>query len=193
MVLQQISDEENANIIVDVITSMHGLHYNLNVYQFIRKSGGWDNWDMVELEKYAATDKRDLHTRERYWVDALQPALNRQIPTRTTTEHYLDNKETIKVKHKQYRVDNKESLKVKQKEYREATKENIKQYRYDNKEAIKLKTKQYYESNKESISAHKKTQLNCIHCGSTTTNHSKSRHEKTNKCIYNQIYNFIHS
>ncbi len=31
-------------------------NYNLNVYKIIRENGGWDAFDMVELEKYNATD-----------------------------------------------------------------------------------------------------------------------------------------
>ena len=58
---------------------------------------------------------------------------------------------------------------------------------------INNKHKQYREINKESIATHKKTQFNCIHCGSITRLDDKSRHEKSDKCIYNQIYNFIHS
>jgi predicted GIY-YIG superfamily endonuclease len=26
--------------------------YNLNIYQFIRDNGGWENWQMVEVERY---------------------------------------------------------------------------------------------------------------------------------------------
>ena len=126
--------------------------HDLKVYQFIRENGGWDAFDMVELERYKATDKRSLHTRERYWIDTLQPVLNSQIPTQTLQDYYVNNKESIKLKNKQYR-----------------------------------------EINKESIATHKKTQFNCIHCGSITRLDDKSRHEKSNKCIYNQIYNFIHS
>jgi hypothetical protein len=25
--------------------------YNLKLYQIIRANGGWDNWDMIEIEK----------------------------------------------------------------------------------------------------------------------------------------------
>ena len=39
--------------------------YNYNIYKFIRANGNWDNWDMVEIEKVNASDKRDLHKKER--------------------------------------------------------------------------------------------------------------------------------
>ena len=137
--------------------------YNSNVYKFIRKNGGWDAWCMIEIEKYTATDKRHLETRERYWIETLCAKLNNNIPTRGPSEGfkvwYEENKEAMLNKRKQVRNENK---------------------------AI---GKSIYQEKK----AHKKTRINCIHCGSTTTYQSKSRHEKTNKCIYNQIYNFIHS
>ena len=46
--------------------------YNLNVYQFIRANGGWESWNMVEIERYNAIDKRNLLTRERYWLENLK-------------------------------------------------------------------------------------------------------------------------
>ena len=42
--------------------------YNLNVYQFIRSNGGFENWSIIEVERYKATDKKDLEKRERYWL-----------------------------------------------------------------------------------------------------------------------------
>jgi hypothetical protein len=34
-------------------------NYNLNVYQFIRNNGGWDNWEMIEIEKYPCNDRNE--------------------------------------------------------------------------------------------------------------------------------------
>ena len=69
--------------------------YNVNVYQFIRSNGGWESWNMVEVERYNAIDKRNLETRERYWIELLKPSLNHNIPTRTNQEYhmqfYIDN------------------------------------------------------------------------------------------------------
>ena len=81
-------------------------HYNLNVYKFIRENGGWDAWDMIEIEKYNATDKRNLETRERHWIELLKPTLNRTIPTRTDQEYRDDNKISKSVKMKLYNQKN---------------------------------------------------------------------------------------
>ena len=60
--------------------------YNRRLYVFIRETGGWLNWSMIEIEKYDATDKRHLETRERYWIEELKSSLNNYIPTRTSKE-----------------------------------------------------------------------------------------------------------
>ncbi len=31
-------------------------HHNLKVYQFIRANGGWDNWDVIEIDKCPCLD-----------------------------------------------------------------------------------------------------------------------------------------
>ena len=38
--------------------------YNYPVYRFIRDNGGWDNWEMIEMEKYPCNDKRELEKKE---------------------------------------------------------------------------------------------------------------------------------
>ena len=88
------------------------------VYQFIRANGGWDNWDMVELERYNATDKRDLHTRERYWIETLGAALNKIIPTRTKQEYNKEYREENKEKMKEYCEKNKVKISTQRKQRR---------------------------------------------------------------------------
>ena len=88
--------------------------YNYNVYQFIRANGGWSSWNMVEVERYNAIDKRNLLTRERYWLETLKATLNSKIPTRTMQEqqkqYRIENKQELSAYHKQYRIDNKQAL-----------------------------------------------------------------------------------
>jgi len=76
------------------------------LYQCIRDNGGFENWDMVEVEKYEATDKQDLHKRERYWIETLKSSLNRVIPTQGRKEHYQVHKERINDISRQYYVTN---------------------------------------------------------------------------------------
>ena len=131
---------------------------NLYVYQFIRENGSWNNWDMVEVEKYNADDKQDLERRERFWLEELKASLNKYIPTRTPKEYREDNKEKIAEKDKKYRENNEEKIKKyrednkeKIKKYYENNKENLKKYREDNKEKIAEKDRKYREKNKEKI------------------------------------------
>tara|TARA_R110000764_G_scaffold22159_1_gene55534 strand:+ start:144 stop:731 length:588 start_codon:yes stop_codon:yes gene_type:complete len=135
----------------------NGEKYNLKVYRFIREHGGFQNWSMIEMERYNAIDEMDLKKRERYYIELLKSSLNSAIPTRTYKEYNDDNKEN----HKRYYQDNKEK---------------IKQYLQDNKETIKLQKRQYQQDNKEKI----KQKFNCG-CGGKYTHTNKTIHEKTSK------------
>lgn len=53
---------------------------HLKIYIYIKANGGFSNWNMVEIEKYKAFDRRDLLRRERYWMDELKPTLNGNVP-----------------------------------------------------------------------------------------------------------------
>jgi len=46
--------------------------YNLKLYQFIRANGGWQNFSMLEIEKYSCIYGNEARTRERYWCERLQ-------------------------------------------------------------------------------------------------------------------------
>jgi hypothetical protein len=123
-------------------------HYNFNVYTFIRANGGWENWNMVQVEAYEAKDTRDLGTRERFHMEQLNSTLNIRVPTRTVREYYEDNKEEIKINQKEYREEHKEEMKKYQKEYHEEHKEYQKDYYINHKEQRKIKGKEYREYNK---------------------------------------------
>jgi predicted GIY-YIG superfamily endonuclease len=74
--------------------------YNYNVYQFIRANGGFENFDMIEIERYNAIDGYDATKRERYYIDELKATLNIGKPTRTPDEWCEANKEIIAEKAK---------------------------------------------------------------------------------------------
>ena len=38
--------------------------YNVNVYRTVRDNGGWDNWAMIEIEKFPCRDKNEAVARE---------------------------------------------------------------------------------------------------------------------------------
>jgi hypothetical protein len=126
-----------------------------NVYNFIRENGNWDNWDMVQIEVYKADSKRDLESRERYWIELLKSTLNKNIPTRTPSEYYQNNKEVIAKNTAEYYQNNKEVIAEKQAEYRQKNKEVMAEkdaeYYQKNKEIILEKKAEFYQNNKEVI------------------------------------------
>ena len=127
--------------------------YNQYVYQFIRANGGFENWNIVLIEKLIdCKDKEHLHKQERYYIESLKAELNKQIPLRTSKERYVENIEKYKEYQKEYRENNKDEINEKQKEYNQDNKEKIveqrKNYYQDNKEKIAVKNKEYREKNK---------------------------------------------
>ena len=114
--------------------------FNLKLYQCIRENGGWNNWVMIQIEAYPCKDVNEARARERYHIELLKPALNCDIPNRTTKEYREDKKEELVIKSKEYREDNAEQIAIKKKEYAE-----------QNKEKISIKKKKYYEEHKDII------------------------------------------
>lgn len=89
--------------------------YDLKVYKFIReKGGGWNNWQMIEVEKYCATDKQDLLKRERFFLELLKATLNSNIPSHSLIEWRDENKDNIKIYKQIYHKENKEKILIKQ-------------------------------------------------------------------------------
>ena len=84
------------------------------VYVFINQNGGWDNFDMIEVEKYNASDHNDALKRERYWLEELNATLNAKIPSRDKEEY-----------RKKWRKDNPEKNKEQIKRDSEKFKEKI--------------------------------------------------------------------
>ena len=95
---------------------------NYKIYETIRSNGGWDNWTMVEVEKYPCIDSNEAGARERYWYEQLGANLNTQVPNRSKSEHskyYTEkNRDKIKEYRKQYKEVNRDLIKEKDKIYR---------------------------------------------------------------------------
>ena len=121
--------------------------YNMFLYKFIREKGGWDNWNIIEVEKYPCENLVQASERERYWMNELNATLNKVKPQQQIYSHYDNQKEYKKA----YREANKEKIKEYNIKYREANKEEAKEYREANKEKIKEYKKAYREANKEKI------------------------------------------
>jgi hypothetical protein len=85
--------------------------YNLQVYKTIRANGGWENWTMIEIEKYPCKDANEARARERYWYEELNAKINKCIPI-------ISDKERQEYK-KKYEVEHAEEIKEYEKKYRE--------------------------------------------------------------------------
>ena len=94
--------------------------YNYYVYQFIRLHGGWNNWNMVQIEEYPCKNKREAEARETYWMKELKSTLN-------SHQSFL-SEEDRKEYHKEYQKEYQKTDKQKQREKTEKRKKYKKQY-----------------------------------------------------------------
>ena len=116
--------------------------HNDKKYQYIRDNGGWDNWNMIEIEKYPeCNDGNEARAREEYRKCHFNAQLN-------TKRAYI----TVEQK-KQYGIEY-------YKEYYEKNKDKYLEYREDNKDNILKQRKQYYETHKDKILENMKTYYN---------------------------------
>ena len=155
--------------------------HNLKIYQIIRENGGWDNWNMVLVEKFPCKDKYEACKREREVLEELDAKLNMVIPYRTQEDlkeykkqYYQEHKEELVEKRKQYREEHKEELNQQSKQYyqehKEQRKEHVKQYYQEHKEQRKEQDKQYREKHKE--------KKQCEYCAKLLSKYNMSRHHK---------------
>lgn len=118
-------------------------------YVAIRQNGGWDEWEMIEIEKFNGKTKLEARIREQELIKQHNANLN-MLSAYITEEERTATKKAITEK---YREENKELLKEQTKQYKENHKdiiaEQMKKYRQENKEKIREKTKEYIENNKE--------------------------------------------
>ena len=56
------------------------MKYNLPVYCFMRLNGGWDNWNMLEIEVVNCRSKRHKNQIEAKYIRELGATLNHEIP-----------------------------------------------------------------------------------------------------------------
>ena len=137
-------------------------HHNLPLYQHIRLNGGWENWDMVLIDKIKCENFLDARAKEREIFDIMKPSLNAVRPFVSEEEliehrrnYYNENVETIKPKRQEYRDTHREQINQTNKEYRDNNKEKIKvkqaNYYKENANKVKQKVKEYAEKNKDKI------------------------------------------
>ena len=133
----------------NTVTKSDKKHYHLKHYVAIRENGGWDEWEMIEIEQFNGKTKLEARMREQELIKQHNANLN-SVSAFVTEEQRASTKKAITEK---YREENKELLKEQTKQYKEDHKdviaEQMKKYREENKEKIRAKTKEYIENNKE--------------------------------------------
>ena len=158
----------------------NGRCHHLKVYKTIRDFGGWNNWDMVEIERYCATDKKDLHSRERFWLEELGATLNKVIPTRSDAEQKAEyrakNKDKINEYYAKYYAKNKDKIAEQHAKNKDKIAEQHAEWYAKNKDKIAEKGAEYYAKNKEKYAE----KIQC-ECGSEVNKSSLPRHRKTKK------------
>jgi len=138
----------------------HGKIYNFLLYKIIRDTGGWNNWNMFEIERLIVSSKQEALQREQYWIELQVEKLNMcnavkhlEYDKQYNKQYQQQNKEQISLKGKEYYQQNKEQISLKFKEYREQNKEQINIKRRENyeqnKEQINIKRRKYREQNKK--------------------------------------------
>jgi hypothetical protein len=115
-------------------------HYNIKIYQFIRANGGWDNWDMIQLEEYPCENKRQAELREEEIRVERNAQLNMKKAFRTEEQKKEEKNEYNKI----YYEKHKEQTKKWVEKNREKSKGYKKKYE-EKKKAEKLLNKQYNE------------------------------------------------
>lgn len=154
--------------------------YNYPIYQYIRENGGWNNFDLIILERYEYTEKYELRARERYYVELLKASLNSVIPNRNKKEYYQDNKEKILERNKKWAIDNAEKNKQYHDQYYQDNKEQLdvhkREYNEENKDYFNQKKREYYQNNKDKWV---QEEIMC-ECGKRIRGH-KSRHDKSKR------------
>ena len=161
-----------------VCNNQNASQYKIKLYEMIRENGGWENWSMVEIEKYPCSDGNEARARERYWFETLNAKLNTCVPNRG-----------LKESGKNYRDKNKDKLNEKRKKYVAEHQEQIIEYRKNHKERAKVIGKLYEEKNRGKRYADGKVIFNC-ECGSSICIGKLASHKcsiKHQEFIKNQI------
>ena len=140
--------------------NINGKEYNQKKYVQIRENGGWENFKMIEVEKYPCNNKREAEKKEEEVRLELKANMN-------MIRCYITEEEK-KVRDA-----------INRKANREANIERFKQReqlcRDNNKDLIKIRNKNYREENDARIKAFKNVKHNC-ECGGKYTHCHKALH-----------------
>jgi hypothetical protein len=167
--------------------------WNSYVYRFMRLNGGWNNWQMIQIEEVNARNKRHLNQIEAKYIRDLKAELNsdmpQDIPTGLTREEYTKmyntlNHNKILERCKVYRDTNREKINIKAKEeyHKNITYNRERKNRnyHNNGDKNREKKKEYRIKNADKIAEKARVKVVCG-CGSEVTKQHLARHKRTQK------------
>ena len=146
--------------------------YDYHAYKFIREQGGWENWEVVLVERFQCDNSEDLFQREREVFDQLKPTLNNRRPKTTVAERKEGNREASKT----WREANPERHREIQKAWREANperqREACKAWAMANPERYRAKQKRWETK-----------RVVCEHCNKEVSQSGFKTHQRTKRCL----------
>ena len=131
--------------------------YNLKKNQYIRNNGGWNEWNMIEIEKFPCNDGNEARAREEYWRCHFNAQLNTLRAYRTAEQKKTYNKEK-----------------------NDRNKDKRLEHYEQNRDELLEQNKAYYEKNKDKILEKNSQQITC-ECGCIITKGNLTAHRKTQK------------
>ena len=140
---------------------------NLQLYDYMRENGQFDEWTIKIITEYPCNSKREAEKKEQYFIDLFKSVLN-------SRRAYTSSEDAI--------IRNKKNKKVYQQNHKEELKSYLHNYYQNNKEECSLKGKIYRYDNKEKISTRRKKCVHCENCGEFVNNDHIARHKRTKKC-----------
>jgi len=157
------------------------------LYKYIRENNGWENFTMVEIEKYPCNDLTDARIRERFWYEVLNPALNEMKPYITPEEIIEYDHTRRKISYHQHREENIAKTMAYYEEHKDETILRIKEWGEKNQDKVKQYKSKWYQNNKNTQDYKNKMEektkpYNC-ECGSVCRIDNKHNHFKTVKHI----------
>ena len=182
--------------------------YNLKIYKTIRENGGWDKWQIVEIDKlinvtsiqarqseeewrvkidaklnsqraYISKEDRDNNKKE-YLIEYTK--LNKEKIYKQRHEYIINNPEKIRQQRHDEYIRNRERYKETSKKYREENQEQLKSKKHEEYEKNRVKyierAKKYREDNRDAVNKRRTEKIECA-CGITFSRNDKARHERS--------------
>ena len=146
--------------------------YDSYVYKFIRDNGGWENWEVVQIESFPCNSSQELCQREREVFEKIRPSLNTIRPKVTVEERKEANREAVKA----WREANPERSREACKAWREANPER-------HLEAVKAWQEANLEQYRAKQNARRRTRVVCEHCNKEVAQGALRVHHRSKKCL----------